>query len=293
MISQCQNPSVQASWFEQTFQGPTSARIVHRQRTIHGLCDLPRGYFLVEVPPDTSLKGYSASSSAEYPKDIQLARSYNVPKVLIGLIQALVGVMTLYRAQGNQIDVYGYAAFGLSVVPYTFMSIVNILMALVTPEYPCMYMVSTPDLDEACKDGGRFVSAIAAVDTEAVQTPILLDKDEAKDYRLLVPAFIIALIPLAIVGALSKFEVGSSTASQRGWMMSWLVVGSASSYVMRFVAKNVPQNSYWEGLVTSKKVSLALVTALYTVPPWVCGIGGMITVGLMIKEYGVCTKIDL
>jgi hypothetical protein len=240
------------------------------------------------------LKGHSSTSNT-YPKDIQLAWSYNIPKVLVGLIQALIGVMTLYKAQGNQIDIYGYAAFGLSVTPYAFMSLLNILMALVTPEYPCMYLVYTPDLDEACRDGGRFGEVIAAVDTEAVETPIALDPEEDEQFIcwFLLIGLALTLPPLAIVGALTKFQAATSTVRQRGWMMSWLVVGSASSIWMRVVAKNIALDSYWEGVSTGKKINLVVGMVIYTFPPWICGIGGMITVGLMIKEYGVCTRLDL
>jgi len=58
------------------------------------------------------------------------ASEHNVVRILFSLVQAMAGGITIYRAQGDQITRYGYSAFGLSVVPYVFMSIMNILASL-------------------------------------------------------------------------------------------------------------------------------------------------------------------
>ncbi|RYP64374.1 hypothetical protein DL771_008768 [Monosporascus sp. 5C6A] len=70
--------------------------------------------------------------------------------------KAVAGGITIYRARGDQISRYGYGAFGLSVVPYVFMSLVNIIASLFSPEFPTMYLVHTPDMERAKDQGGRF-----------------------------------------------------------------------------------------------------------------------------------------
>jgi len=53
-----------------------------------------------------------------YNEPLALASMYSFLKLLISLIQATWAIITLYRARGNQIDEYRYAAFGLTVAPY-------------------------------------------------------------------------------------------------------------------------------------------------------------------------------
>lgn len=47
--------------------------------------------------------------------------------------QALYAIFTLFNSHGNQIDRYGEATFGLTVVPYVVMSLLNLFANLVTP----------------------------------------------------------------------------------------------------------------------------------------------------------------
>jgi hypothetical protein len=41
------------------------------------------------------------------------------------------------------VEEYGYAAFGLTVIPYAIMSIINLTANLLTPEYPTLFMVQS------------------------------------------------------------------------------------------------------------------------------------------------------
>lgn len=49
---------------------------------------------------------------------VALSCSYNLVRVLASIIQLVFAVSTLYRTRGDQIERYGYAAFGLTVMPY-------------------------------------------------------------------------------------------------------------------------------------------------------------------------------
>ncbi|KAK3374613.1 hypothetical protein B0H63DRAFT_548862 [Podospora didyma] len=95
-------------------------------------------FVLIQLPPDTPLRSFRSQIDTTAPEPT-LSYTYNIPKIIIGLLKAVWGTVTLYKSRGSQIDLYGYAALGLSVAPYVFMSLVNIAIALVTPEYPALY----------------------------------------------------------------------------------------------------------------------------------------------------------
>jgi hypothetical protein len=281
-------------------------------RTIHGICKLPNAYCLVEVPAATPLKQYSPATPASGAavstttsqldrKALHLGSSYNIPKVLVGLFQFVWGIITLFRAKGTQIEIYGYAAFGLSVAPYALMSLVNIATALVTPEYAAMYLVHTPDLDQAEKEEGtggsegeenRFDGMVAAIDFDKVTEPLSLDPGvDDKILSHIALGFLLIAAPFAIVGLLSGFRPAGSTTSQRGWMMTWYVVGAASSFWVRLMLHH-------SGILnTDEDGKFSIFEAVFAwmivvVPLWAPAIGGMVMVGLMLRDYGVCTLLD-
>ena len=73
--------------------------------------------------------------------------------------------VTLYQTQGDQIERYGYAAFGLTVIPYLVMSVVNLLSTILTPEYSTLYMVESLVMEEARRrDGAYFTGAVGRLD---------------------------------------------------------------------------------------------------------------------------------
>ncbi|KAJ3956645.1 hypothetical protein N0V92_006789 [Colletotrichum tropicale] len=79
---------------------------------IHGLCELPEGYHLMQVPRKATFAGED-----DLPVDHRPC--YNLVRVLASIIQLIFAVSTLYRTRGDQIERYGYAAFGLTVIPMT------------------------------------------------------------------------------------------------------------------------------------------------------------------------------
>ena len=52
-------------------------------------------------------------------------------------MQAVWAIITLYRARADQIQEFGCAAFGLTVAPYAFMSVMNIIGSLLNQELRC------------------------------------------------------------------------------------------------------------------------------------------------------------
>ena len=83
--------------------------------------------------------------------------------MIVSIAQVTFSSVTLYNARGDQLKRYGYAAFSLTVVPYLVMSIVNLLGNLSAADFPAIYLVHSPELDEAKTQGGEFDSVIGRV----------------------------------------------------------------------------------------------------------------------------------
>ncbi|KAK3940962.1 hypothetical protein QBC46DRAFT_383964 [Diplogelasinospora grovesii] len=256
---------------------------VPRRYMIHGQYSLEpdQGYILAFVPPDAPLE----FESPEYARHIEqkqgFAESYSAPKLLISLVQAVWAIITLYRARGDQIDQYGYAAFGLTVAPYAWMSVLNSLGNLLTPEYPAIFMVRTPLMDEVEERGlGKFAGELRVkIDYSSEYKH---DSGPISDRRMLwhyFSAFVCGLIPLAIIGGLSGFHNQNSTPLQRGFTMSWLVVSIAVGANVIY-AIEPPQTDI-------PVFFLIMLTILYGIP----AVGGMVVVGQMIHEFGICTLL--
>lgn len=351
----------------------------------------------------------------------EIACNYNALKGLVALGQSIFALTTLYKTRGDQIAQYGYAAFGLTVAPYAIMSLINLIGGMVTPQYPCFYMVGSSIMDEAQRRPGCYfqgtVGRLGDTENEPPQQietfkeklrlsnkPVLfeqvnditlrarvylsdnnyrynplsfwkpaLSKDHTTDIEmssiepleesvvleieyehqhqqtaaeaglllqpqqnhenqsetyLFVPnssrtrlhgyarrpprvwfnvenqthfaenttarlffnlgddlhsfftyilAAFLGFVPLAMIGGLSKFRNGGSTAAQRGWTMSWWVFG--------FLYGNAP---VWNSFAVDK-VSLNRPTlAILSVP----AIGGFVVVGQMLASYGTCVRIS-
>ena len=100
---------------------------------------------------------------------IELSSNYNLPKGIIALFQTLYASATLYQTRGDQIQRYGYAAFGLTVAPYLIMSVINLLGTMLTPDYPCVYLVRSGIMDEASRrEGAKFEGVVATLISDPV-----------------------------------------------------------------------------------------------------------------------------
>jgi hypothetical protein len=204
---------------------------------VHGEYRLPPGYVLKIVPYTAPVKFRNNEISEGSPSDTindffnspaDIATTYSFPKVLISLIQAIWAITALYRARGDQIEEYGYAAFGLTVAPYAWMSILNTVANLVTPEYPTLLLVRTPIMDEAEARGGFFRGELL-VETDDGKVD---QRDWTNETPSIWPiALLLSLIPLAIVGGISRFRAGKSTSIQRGFTMSWLIIGTFAGFI--------------------------------------------------------------
>ena len=83
----------------------------------------------------------------------------------MAVFQTLYASATLYRARGDQIEQYGYAAFGLTVAPYLVMSIVNLVSTILTPSYATTFLVESEIMKEAARrDGARFNGVVGTLE---------------------------------------------------------------------------------------------------------------------------------
>jgi hypothetical protein len=102
-----------------------------------------------------------------------VSSSYALPKVLIALFQLVYGALSLANSRGDQINRFGYAAFGLTVTVYTVMAGINLIGHLLTPDYSTLFVVHNevleeimqrpdlPNVDKRFADGvvGRLIAA--------------------------------------------------------------------------------------------------------------------------------------
>ncbi|PVH97184.1 hypothetical protein DM02DRAFT_89579 [Periconia macrospinosa] len=163
-------------WLNSKFGLP---HYVYRQ-IIHGRYTLPAGYQFAIVPSNTKFTTPTNACST-----VELSATENVVKALIAIVQAGYAFSTLYRARGDQIEQFGFAAFGLTVAPYAVMSIINLIGNICQPDYASLYMVETSIMDEARRRGGIFEGAVARAqdpDTSVCACSVK-DAEEAEQLR--------------------------------------------------------------------------------------------------------------
>ena len=247
-------------------------RVTPKMEHIHGqIVGLSDEYEIHTLPTDARVTPLHSG-------EIELCKSHNVLKWLAAITQLLFACFTLYRTRGTQVHMYGYAAFGFTVIPYAIMSLINLTANILTPEYPCLYLVRSSVMEEA--EGrqpplrvsgtvGTMVELegdpleIEMVDQTvgsrvqvAFRNPGNLPSGEHQMARVTVPgigryqkelqsgsrlfysvsAWIIGILALAapyvIVGVWTRFNHGSSTLFQRGWIMTWIVGGQIFGIIL-------------------------------------------------------------
>jgi hypothetical protein len=210
--------------------------------TIHGRYPLEQDIFLRVVPQNSKFKNISRVSlwnrlliqfkikkAEPDAKSTTISCDYNFLKILIALAQTIFAATTLYRTRGDQINQYGYAAFGLTVTPYIFMSVINLMGNLVTPSYSTLYIVRSNDMESVTPEG--TLDGIVGEITEPQEDPTHSNAAKWSSIEFLLITLTCVATPIAIVGGLSSFRPGSSTTPQRVWTMVWLAFGVCLSIV--------------------------------------------------------------
>lgn len=243
-------------------------------RKVHGLSELPKGYSLALLPSNAHVvpnKPYQTG----HQKSLTLSSSASIPQSMVAIFQVLYASYTLYKTRGDQLDRYGYAAFGLTVIPYIIMSFLNLLGNLSTPNYPTLYLVGSAELEEAKlqKDAAidGVVGSVAPVTcceeykdhftgrvrwslshgnqdrqvflTECSPFKIARGKPYRGPKPLRLSSFLwwgfmvlLGAIPYGVIGGLTQFQAAQSTQSQRVLTMFWLASGVFIGATIPFIS---------------------------------------------------------
>jgi hypothetical protein len=146
-------------------------------RNVTGLVRLPPGYNLAVLPSNAIVSSGANdrntgandrnTSANDRNTDMHISSSSNTAQIIVAIVQVLYALVTLYQTRGDQLNRYGYAAFGLTVLPYITMSIVNLVGNLVTPNYQTMYLISSAELREAISAGAEVEGVFGRVVEES------------------------------------------------------------------------------------------------------------------------------
>ena len=174
---------------------------------VHGVCVLPPGYALCIISPTVVVREIRdvripepvvmdsqaqttgmndqhrsllrLSEQVNKPPTIKLSSNLNIPKALIAIFQFIYASFTLYKTKGDQIERYGFVAFGLTVIPYLIMTLVNLIGNVITPEYPKAYLVHSAIMDEAKQcSGARFEGIVGTLESPTYSLDALSDGSE-------------------------------------------------------------------------------------------------------------------
>jgi len=335
---------------------PATGMMSYRGRKVHGWISLPEGFALKMLPPGSvvkdfnnnqfssplAVKGWSRNikswlgkvkgitmrswfRNTERDEDTcpiycskELSSSYSFTRSVFAVFQTIFAIATLYRTRGDQINRYGYAAFGLTVVPYAIMSVINLISIVLTPDYPAVYLVSSDTMEEARKQDGVFegvVGKLIEVVTEEAQEAadpnglgilrvlkrLGLNYQPAQTSSEYQISVYIGTIAIAIIGGISRFKSNHSTHAQRVWTMVWLVWGIMGSIVPQIVddwlqlvvmrkqsvARRKQKVNIWQLMVIVYSFSLLFTVLIYSAP----AIGGFVVVGQMLRSYGSCYRL--
>jgi hypothetical protein len=116
---------------------------------VHGLSYQHRAYDLAIVPSKAFVDPViPANERTRWKPKVHIAKSSNLVPGLLALIQLCFSIFVLVRARGNQIEIYGYGAFSLTVAPYAVMGAVNLLANALMPTYNSLYLVRNDVMEE-------------------------------------------------------------------------------------------------------------------------------------------------
>lgn len=112
---------------------------------------------LVVVPKSFEV-GLCLPSGTSGTSELFLAYNYNIIKIVAAIVQIGYASFQIYQSTGPQIERYGYAAYQLTILPYTIMSLINLLAALCEPEFPAVFLVRRDDGDAISAEVGRVTA---------------------------------------------------------------------------------------------------------------------------------------
>jgi hypothetical protein len=236
--------------------------------------------------------------------DYKLGSSRGTFKSVFGILQIIYACATLYRSRGNQLEIYGYAAFGLTVTQYAVMSFVNLIANLITPEYSTLYMVRTRKMEMHEQRFGRKLEGVVVDLLPDRETDRPIQRSKASKLLSVVVAFLALVAPYCVIAGLTKFNSGNSTQAQKGWTMSWLVMSQVFGFGFGWFGADlnlewrlygwfskllvwayVPMPWSWKRFQYALLVQ-AIPNLIIAAPV----IGGFVVVGQMLAVHGNCSS---
>ncbi|TIA80710.1 hypothetical protein D6C76_03061 [Aureobasidium pullulans] len=189
-----------------------------RLKRIHGTFALPEGYTFAIVPRDTFLLAKGAPNRRGDNCSVSdISASTSSLKAVASMVQIIAAFTTLLSHRSDLTGRWGYASYHLTVIPYLFMTLVNLVSNLIIADYPCLYMVRTDTMAEAERAGGIF-------EAEVAQTVTLTDED-------------VDLNEDAPYGGITIEKIVSFvTTFTSDWMIFWPLVSGSISRKSFFVA---------------------------------------------------------
>ncbi|KAH6971191.1 hypothetical protein BKA56DRAFT_495746 [Ilyonectria sp. MPI-CAGE-AT-0026] len=318
---------------------------------LHGICRLPGGYHLARLPrgtnarfenepersqnePELSLltrcckwiKKQIASPFQRPPRRISISCDYNLVKIAVSMAQLVYTCITLYEARGDQIAMFGYAAFGLTVAQYAWMSLINLLGSLLCPQYSTMFLVGSSVLDELL-DARKLQGKESEFPIEGVVGNIIGSPEDkltpiAADGVITLILFLLYILLLyliseiisilrtvvgpadlispaisdntmCIIGVISRFSANASEVYQCVWTMIWLLFGISLGPALGGLISILHDSTITRKMnyIWDSPGSLLRYIAKAVLLSLAPAIGGFVVVGQMINQYGVCARI--
>lgn len=291
---------------------------------IHGSMQLPPGYIWVTSAMDL-VRDIAPM------KDVRLSRSQSGMKMAISIAQLIYSSITIYRTRGDQINHYGYAAFGLSVFPFTIMSLFNFICVGLVGEYASIYAIRTTIMQEAEEQGGRFNGAIgfprklgendhpgASTPMEGYDVVLMSMEDEklvvtveehTKKFRFQTDEYDVQELCLP-----SAIDDNGSDSSDVGGALTLfatiplLIIPHIFIFLLTGYKKNhstIAQRAWMLSWVCANQLSLFFYFMVLIIPRgdqtilqimWAIlfaspAIGGYVEVGMMLKQFGSCSVV--
>ncbi|OCL10122.1 hypothetical protein AOQ84DRAFT_402594 [Glonium stellatum] len=299
---------------EYRYSGEIGAKPIAR-RVIHGVNQqcLDDSYDVAILPSNTQIElrrrdtprsNHTDNIHCEHERTLAITSMYNVPQMLVAIVQLAYSSVTLYRTKGDQLDRFGYAAFGLTVLPYLIMSAMNLVGNLLTPTYPYLYMVCSEEMEELevrAGSQGRLTGTVAHIPFQTTEEPERWALNTIA-YWLSISVALLLPLPYVVIGALTRFHPNNSSHVQRIFTMYWLAVGIIVGAAIPFWKPNTSIKPFMFGLIRIlpllTKYPLPGLIEFFILMGWYtlvflsssAALGGFVVVAQMIKEYGSCTR---
>lgn len=284
---------------------------------VHGFCSLPEGYDLVMVPPwarfedDKDLAPFYRHmwpfTCGSRPPDphTTICSSHSLVEILVSVIQFAFAMATLFRTRGDQVALYGYAAPGLTILPYAWMSLINLLGHVVRPHYDTMFIVHSPDLEDLRGNFGvTGTVGRLAKETRGINStwrywwvsPGAKQEDTIDDLRRLGPvednismallSLGVSIVSVILTYIFSLLLAGQTPLHQHVLVLIWLVCGV-------FYGTQFGSHTFYIGQKPIIDGSQLQFFPYFTPLAVGFAIFGLAAVWSMLMEFGICFEIPV